>query len=89
MATAQAGTLESMDCLVTATAGAPGSGVKIAITGSSAARFKTAMEKKAGEVAASLGAKDIDLSIQDNGAIDLVLGARVEAALKKLTGGAK
>lgn len=78
-----------MDCLVTVTGNAPGSGVKIEITGSSAARFKSAMEKKVGEVVASLGAKDIDLSIQDNGAIDLVLGARVEAALKKLAGGAK
>lgn len=78
-----------MDCLVTATQGVPGSGVKVEITGSSAARFKSAMEKKVNEVVVSLGAKDIDLSIQDNGAIDLVLGARVEAALKKLMGGAK
>lgn len=78
-----------MDCLVTVTNGAPGSGVNIEITGSSAARFKSAMEKKVREVAASLGMKDINISVQDNGAIDLVLGARVEAAVKKFMGGAK
>ena len=45
MKTSQAGTLESMDCLVTLEE-APGAGVKIEITGASAARFKSAMEKK-------------------------------------------
>lgn len=89
MNTAQAGTLESMDCLVTVTGGVPGSGVKIEIIGSSAARFKSAMKKKVSEVVASLGAKNLDIQIQDNGAIDLVLGARVEAAVKKIMGGTK
>ncbi|MCE5201006.1 MAG: citrate lyase acyl carrier protein [Synergistaceae bacterium] len=88
MNTAQAGTLESMDCLVTVTEGTAGSGVKIRITGSSATRFKTAMEKKVTEVLVSMDIKDIDVSIQDNGALDIVLGARVEAAIKRL-GGAK
>lgn len=88
MNTAQAGTLESMDCLVTATEGTKGTGIKIQITGSSAARFKTAMEKKVTEVLASMEVKDINVSIQDNGALDIVLGARVEAAIKRL-GGAK
>ena len=59
----------------------------IQITGSSAARFKSAMEKKTAEVIASMGVKDIDISIQDNGALDIVLGARVEAAVKRLMGG--
>ncbi len=88
MKTAQAGTLESMDCLVTVTEAAAGAGVKLEITGSSAARFKSAMEKKIAEVLASMGVKDIDVSIQDNGALDIVLGARLEAAIKRL-GGAK
>lgn len=81
---AQAGTLESMDCIVAVTARAPGSGTVISITGSSSVRFKTVMEKKITEVLASLGAVDLDVAVQDNGAIDLVLGARVEAAVKKL-----
>ena len=49
MKTSQAGTLESMDCLVTLEE-APGAGVKIEITGASAARFKSAMEKKINEI---------------------------------------
>ena len=87
MNTAQAGTLESMDCLVTVSKAAQGAGVKIQIAGSSAARFKSAMEKKTAEVITSMGVKDIDISIQDNGALDIVLGARVEAAVKRLIGG--
>ena len=70
MNTAQAGTLESMDCLVTVSEAASGTGVKIQITGSSAARFKSAMEKKVSEVIASMGVKDIEISIQDNGALE-------------------
>ncbi len=89
MNTAQAGTLESMDCLVTVSKAAQGSGVKINITGSSAARFKSAMEKKTAEVLASMNVEDIDVSVQDNGALDIVLGARVEAAVKRLAGGGK
>ena len=45
------------------------------------------MEKKVSEVIASMGVKDIEISIQDNGALDIVLGARVEAAVKRLMGG--
>lgn len=78
-----------MDCLVTVSKAAQGSGVKINITGSSAARFKSAMEKKTAEVLASMNVEDIDVSVQDNGALDIVLGARVEAAVKRLAGGGK
>jgi citrate lyase subunit gamma (acyl carrier protein) len=77
-----------MDCLVTATEEPAGTGVKIQISGSSAARFRTAMEKKVREVLDSMGIKDINISIQDNGALDVVLGARVEAAVRRLKGGA-
>ena len=87
MNTAQAGTLESMDCLVTVSEAAQGDGVKIQIAGSSAARFSSALENKVYEVIASMGVYDIDFSIQDNGALDIVLGARVEAAVKRLMGG--
>ncbi|WP_303148122.1 citrate lyase acyl carrier protein [uncultured Cloacibacillus sp.] len=85
MKTSQAGTLESMDCFVTLEE-APGAGVKIEITGASAARFKSAMEKKITETLATLGATDLAVTVQDNGALDIVLGARVEAAYKRLKG---
>ena len=84
MKTSQAGTLESMDCLVTLTEAPLGAGIKIEITGASAARFKSAMEKKITATLCELGTKDIEVRVQDNGALDIVLGARVEAAYKRL-----
>ncbi|OUO93180.1 citrate lyase acyl carrier protein [Cloacibacillus sp. An23] len=86
MKTSQAGTLESMDCLVTLEEAPSGAGVSIEITGASAARFKSAMEKKITETLAALEAKDLKVTVQDNGALDIVLGARVEAAYKRLKG---
>ena len=83
MKTSQAGTLESMDCRVTLEE-APGAGVNIEISGASAVRFKSAMEKKINETLASLGATGLNVTVQDNGALDIVLGARVEAAYKRL-----
>ena len=84
MKTSQAGTLESMECLVTLTEAPSGAGIKIEITGASAARFKSAMEKKITDTLCELGTKDIEVRVQDNGALDIVLGARVEAAYKRL-----
>ena len=84
MKTSQAGTLESMDCLVTLTEAESGAGIKITITGASAARFKSAMEKKITDTLCELGTKDVEVRVQDNGALDIVLGARVEAAYKRL-----
>ncbi|MDR1885857.1 MAG: citrate lyase acyl carrier protein [Synergistaceae bacterium] len=80
-----AGTVESMDCLVTVT-GSSG-GRRIEIAGASAVRFKRAMELKINAVLDELGAPDVAVSVQDNGALDLVLGARVEAALRRFVGG--
>ena len=60
MKTSQAGTLESMDCLVTLTEAESGAGIKITITGASAARFKSAMEKKITETLEELGVKTYD-----------------------------
>ena len=87
MKIAQAGTLESMDCLVTLTEAPASTGIKIEITGASAARFRSAMEKKIKETLAALGVKDIAAAVQDNGALDIVLGARVEAAYGRLMKG--
>lgn len=87
MRTASAGTIESMDCLVTVAEVDPGSGLSIHLSGASAARFASAMEKKIREVLASLGIKDLSVTVQDNGALDLVLASRLEAAIKRLEGG--
>lgn len=86
--TGQAGTLESMDCLVTVTAS--DGGRVIEITGGAAQRFSAAIEKKIGETLDALDADGpVRVSVQDNGALDVVLGARVEAAYNRYRGCAK
>jgi citrate lyase subunit gamma (acyl carrier protein) len=80
--TAQAGTLESMDCLVVVADS--GAGRVIELSGGAVVRFKASMEKKINDTLDALGAgKRIRISVQDNGALDVVLGARVEAAYKR------
>ncbi|MDR1482900.1 MAG: citrate lyase acyl carrier protein [Synergistaceae bacterium] len=87
LGTARAGTIESMDCLVTIS-GSNG-GRRIEISGAGAARFKEAMELKINEVLDRLSAPDVKVSVQDNGALDIVLGARVEAAVARYLGGGR
>ena len=86
MKTASAGTLESMDCLVTVTETAPGSGVVIELEGSSVSRFRTAMERTVRAALENVGAKDVTVNVNDHGALDVVLEARVETAVKRLRG---
>jgi len=84
----QAGTLESMDCLVVIAAS--DSGRVIEITGLAASRFRVPMERKINETLDLLGASEpIKVSVQDNGALDVVLGARVEAAYNRYKGCAR
>jgi citrate lyase subunit gamma (acyl carrier protein) len=89
MKIAQAGTVESMDCRVTITeSDGP---VTVGIAGSGAARFAAAMEAEVREVLSGLGASQSDglrVDVQDNGALGLVLGARVESAYLRFRGGA-
>ena len=86
--TGQAGTLESMDCMVTITGSE--SGRVIEITGVAAARFRATMEEKIGGTLDSLGVTEsLRVDVQDNGALDVVLGARVEAAYNRYRGCAK
>ena len=80
--TAQAGTLESMDCLVVVADS--GAERVIEISGGTVGRCKASMEKKINDTLDALGAGEcIRVSVQDNGALDVVLGARVEAAYKR------
>ena len=89
MQTVTAGTVESMDCMVTVTKTPAGSGITIRLSGSSVARFAGAMEKRIRSVLEENLIQDLDLSVQDNGALDIVLGARVETALRRLEGASK
>jgi citrate lyase subunit gamma (acyl carrier protein) len=79
---AQAGTLESMDCLVVVSGSEAGRVIEI--SGGTVVRFKASMEKKINDTLDALGADErLRISVQDNGALDVVLGARVEAAYKR------
>ena len=75
-----AGTLESMDCLVTASTGTG----QITLEGTSVARFRSSMEETVHKVIASLNAYDTDIHVQDRGALDITLEARVRAAILRL-----
>ncbi|MCF7936799.1 MAG: citrate lyase acyl carrier protein [Synergistales bacterium] len=88
MQSAQAGTVESMDCLVSVSPGAAGSGLDIQLSGSSVARFTSVMRAAVEETARAMDAGDVAISVQDNGALDIILRARVETALRRYKGGA-
>ena len=89
VSTAQAGTMESMDCLVSVMRSQGGR--EIEISGSGAARFKGAMESKIKGVLDELEERypgrtgDMRITVRDNGAMDVVLGARLEAAFVRYT----
>jgi citrate lyase subunit gamma (acyl carrier protein) len=71
-----------MDCLVVVSDS--GAGRVIEISGGTVVRFKASMEKRINDTLDALGAGDrLRVSVQDNGALDIVLGARVEAAYKR------
>jgi citrate lyase subunit gamma (acyl carrier protein) len=89
MRTGSAGTLESMDCQVTVTEAAPGTGIVVRIAGGSAARFSGAMERTVREALSAAGVSDAEVDVQDNGALDPVLSARVQAATLRMGGGRK
>ena len=78
--TAIAGTLESMDCLVTVERGTG----KVELEGTSVARFRSSMENTIRNVKSSMNAQDIDIRVQDRGALDITLEARVRAAIMRL-----
>jgi citrate lyase subunit gamma (acyl carrier protein) len=79
-------TVESMDCLVTVSEGAPEAGFPFS-SPAPPRPFRAHHGKAVQEVATAMGATDLSISIQDNGALDLILKARTEAALTRYRGG--
>ena len=88
MNTAMAGSLESMDCLVVVSESERGSGVSLSLEGANVARFYSSMEAIVHKVIDSnpTGSRDLDIRVQDHGALDIVLEARVETAIARLRG---
>lgn len=87
MNTAMAGSLESMDCLVVVSESERGSGVSLSLEGANVARFRSSMEAIVHKVIDSNPMlRDLEIRVQDHGALDIVLEARVETAIVRLRG---
>ena len=78
---ASAGTLESSDVLVEVR---PGRGsVELAVDSVVAAQYGAAIEASVQEVLHSLGVENVQIHLSDRGALDCVIRARVETALRR------
>lgn len=81
LTTAQAGTLESSDILITVSPVAEGSGAVIEIESIVMAQYGKAIRQTLAAVLAEQGIKDIYLKAVDRGALDCTIKARALAAL--------
>ena len=77
--TASAGTDTSGDALVTVSPSEEG--LSLHISSVFYAQFARAIEKTARELLSSLGVQNAEVTIDDHGAMDWVLRARIEAAV--------
>ena len=78
--TAAAGTLESSDVLITVEP-ASGGGIQIDIEGATAARFGKQIRSVVAGTLADFGVTDCQVRLQDKGALDCTIRARLSAAL--------
>jgi citrate lyase subunit gamma (acyl carrier protein) len=81
--TASAGTLESSDCLVTVT---PSDGNTIEYEGANSAIFSKRTGKIALEMIEKYSIEGAAIRIQDQGALEVTLRARIETALERALG---
>ena len=82
--TAAAGTLESSDVLITVEPGETG-GIGIEIEGATAARFGDQIRSVVKETLGELGVADCRVRLQDKGALDCTIKARLSAAVLRAT----
>lgn len=81
---AMAGTLESNDVLVKVEPG--GGGIHIRVESIVLNQFGADIERAARECAQELGVRDAAIHLNDKGAIECVVKARVETALRRAQG---
>jgi citrate lyase subunit gamma (acyl carrier protein) len=82
--TVQCGTLESSDCLVTLSASET---LRLDYRGGKAALFRDRTEALARELLSLHGLKSVAVSVQDNGALEVTLRARLETAIERFLQG--
>ena len=80
---AQAGTVESGDIMITVVPGEPGSGLAIQLESIVQAQYGKAISATITQTAAEYGVKDILIRAVDRGALDCTIRARVMAALSR------
>ncbi|MDR1873636.1 MAG: citrate lyase acyl carrier protein [Synergistaceae bacterium] len=78
--TAQAGTLESSDCLVVVS---PADSHSLEYSGQNAAIFKRRTERIVAEIAKRCAPQGAAVQVQDRGALEATLRARVETAFER------
>ncbi|MFW9924931.1 MAG: citrate lyase acyl carrier protein [Candidatus Thorarchaeota archaeon] len=83
MKTAQAGSLESCDILITVEATKEGSGIQIQLDSPSAKQFGEMIHAEITEVTHKLGIKDVKIIAVDKGALSYCIRARTETALTR------
>jgi citrate lyase subunit gamma (acyl carrier protein) len=84
--TASAGTLESSDCLITVTPAEDGA---ISYEGANRAIFSNRTKKIAREIMEKYSIGNASVRIQDQGALEVTLRARIETAVERALGGAR
>ena len=87
--TAQAGTLESSDIMITLSQGSPGSGLKIELESIVMAQYGEAIRRVITETVSEQGIADIYIKAVDRGALDCTIRARTLTALARAGAGPK
>ncbi len=83
MKSAQAGTLESSDIMITLAPQEPGGGVKIDIDSNVLAQYGEAIHAVIAATLADEGVKDVWVKAVDRGALDYTIRARLLTALDR------
>lgn len=81
--TAQAGTLESSDVMITVAPGEAGSGVKLEIESIVMAQYGEEIERVLRAAVEEQGISDVYVKVADRGALDCTLKARLFTALTR------
>jgi len=79
--TAQAGTLESSDIMITLSPGSPGSGIVIELESIVMAQYGEDIRRALQDVVAEQGYTDLYIKALDRGALDCTIRARMMTAL--------
>ena len=84
--TAQAGTLESADIMITVSAAELGSGIRIELVSPTMKQYGAQIRQTIGKVLAANGIADAVVHANDKGALDYTIEARTQTAIDRAFG---